>query len=314
MNQFVLPFQKLSKKSVSLAGGKGANLGELTGKRIPVPPGFVVLRHAFDQFIRETDVDVVIDNWLHKLNPKDVTSLDRASHEIRDTIRRAPFPRDLEQPVLAAYRQLGAARVAVRSSATAEDSSIASWAGELESYMFVSRAKLLDTIKQCWSSLFTPRAIFYRFEKKLHRTTVSVAVVIQKMIDSDVSGVMFTAHPVTKDREQMVIEAGWGQGEVIVSGSITPDTYIFDRATESILDINVSSQSQMTTRQGASGTRTAAVPVGKRDKQKLTGKQIIEVATMGKKIEKIYGHPQDIEWAIEKNKLYITQTRPITTL
>ncbi len=315
MKEFVLPFNKLGRRHVSQAGGKGANLGELTGQGVPVPPGFVVLRSAFDRFIRETDIIIEIDKWLHQVNPKDMTSIDRASHTLRDVFRRTPFPSDLASVIETAYSRLHASSVAVRSSATAEDSSIASWAGELESFMFITKKNLLDTVKTCWSSLFTPRAIFYRFEKKLHRTPVSVAVVVQAMVNSEVSGITFTVHPVSNDRGQMVIEAGWGQGESIVSGAITPDTYIFDRVTGTILDINVSEQRQMIVR-GRSGTGTKKVSVPKKQKvrQKLTGAQITHLAALCQKIEKHYGAPQDIEWVLIKNKFYIVQTRPITTL
>ncbi len=313
-NQHVLPFKKISKKDVAYAGGKGANLGEMTAAGIAVPPGFVVLRSAFDKFLEQTDINVEIDKWLHKINPDDTTSIDRASHELRDEIRRADFPEDLADEVLQAFSRLKAANVAVRSSATAEDSKVASWAGELETYLYVTKKDLLDRIKTCWSSLFTPRALFYRFEKKLHRQRVSVAVVVQKMVPSDVAGITFTAHPVTRDRQQMVIEAGWGLGEAIVSGSITPDTYIFDRAVDAILDINVSEQKKMIARKAQAGTKTMAVPKAKQAKQKLTGKQIMEVAKTCAAIERHYQTPQDIEWAFARNKLYITQTRPITTL
>jgi len=314
MPVYSLPFTRLSKKSVRLAGGKGANLGEMAAASLPVPPGFVVLSSAFERFLEESDIDVEVDAELDRLNHKDLTSVDRFSHEARDMIRRAKMPADLKKEFLNNFYKLGAKFVAVRSSATAEDSKVASWAGELESYLYVNRAKLLSAIKTCWSSLFTPRAIFYRFEKKLHKTKVSVAVVVQKMVNSEKAGVCFTAHPVTKDRNQMVIEAGWGLGEAIVSGRITPDTYVVDKKDLNILDINVSHQEEMIVRKRKSGSKVAKVKKSERDKQILSGKEIIELARICKNIEKHYRHPQDIEWAYEKNKFYIVQTRPITTL
>ncbi|MFA6908426.1 MAG: PEP/pyruvate-binding domain-containing protein [Patescibacteria group bacterium] len=312
--QYSVFFKNISKKDVGIAGGKGASLGEMTGAGIPVPPGFVVTAQAFERFIEETDIDIEIDKWLHKVNPKDISSIDRASHELRDVIKKAAFPKDLGKEFLESFDTLGAKLVAVRSSATAEDSTVASWAGELESYLFVDRKKLLVTIKTCWSSLFTPRAIFYRFEKKMHRKKVSVAVVVQKMVNSEISGITFTAHPVTKDRNQMVIEAGWGQGESIVSGKITPDTYIFDKKKKTILDVNVSSQSEMIVRKGASGTVTVRVPARIASKQKLNPVHIKRIAEIFQNIERHYRSPQDIEWAIEKGNIYIVQSRPITTL
>ena len=314
MSQYALPFAKLSKKSVGIAGGKGANLGEMAKAGFPIPPGFVVLSSAFDRFLEETDINVEIDAGLDRLNHQDLTSVDRFSHEVRDLIDDAPFPEDLQKEFLSAFDRLKARYVAVRSSATAEDSQVASWAGELETYLFIDRPKLLKTIKTCWSSLFTPRAIFYRFEKKLHKTKVSVGVVVQKMINSEKSGVCFTAHPVTKDKNQMVIEAGLGLGEAIVSGMITPDTYVVDNEDKTILDINVAHQEKMIVQKKGAGTKVIAVKKSDQDKQVLNGKQIIELAELCQRIEKHYHRPQDIEWALEKNKFYITQTRPITTL
>ncbi len=314
MSNYVLPFEKISKRDVTRAGGKGANLGEMAKVGFPVPPGFVVLSSAFDRYLEETDINVEIAAELDKLNHQDLTSVDRMSHEIRDLIHHAVIPEDLKNEFIGALKKLKSKFVAVRSSATAEDSSVASWAGELETYLFVTDKKLTEMIRTCWSSLFTPRAIFYRFEKKLHKTKVSVAVVIQKMINSEISGICFTAHPVTKDRNQMVIEAGWGLGEAIVSGMITPDTYIIDKKEKTIIDINISKQEKMIIAKPAGGTKIVVVKKVDQEKQILTGKQIMELAAICQKIEKHYKNPQDIEWAYEKGKFYITQTRPITTL
>jgi len=315
----------LTKKSVSEAGGKGASLGEMTNAKIPVPPGFVVLASAFDRFLQETDLDSEIEAILKKVNHKDINSVDRASNEIRELIADAGMPKDLQKDILKHFKELkakpalnrstatGSGFVAVRSSATAEDSKTASWAGELETYLNTTEKNLLLNVKKCWSSLFTPRAIFYRFEKKLHKKAVSVAVVVQQMVQSEVSGITFTVHPVTKDYNQMVIEAGLGLGEAIVSGSVTPDTYVIHKNDFSIRDINVSEQSMMIVKGGKDNLHKKLSPkVG--GKQKLTGKQIVELAKICKNIEKHYKHPQDIEWAYVKGKFYITQSRPITTL
>ena len=172
---------------------------------------------------------------------------------------------------------------------------------------------VLKNVQLCWSSLFTPRAIFYRIEQKLHKKPVSVAVVVQQMVQSEVAGICFTVHPVTKDYNQMVIEAGLGLGEAVVSGQITPDTYVIHKNDFSILDINVSEQTMMIIKGGKDNVhKKLSAKVG--GKQKLTGQQIVELARICKNIEKHYGKPQDIEWALVKNKFYITQSRPITTL
>jgi len=310
---FTKTFKQISKKDVSIAGGKGASLGEMTNAKISVPPGFVVSASSFDRFLEETDLYVEIRAILKKVKIKNIDSVEEASEIIRDLMADAKFPKDIGDEIKKEYRKLGAKQVAVRSSATAEDSSIASWAGELESYLNVTEKNLLKLVKKCWSSLFTPRAIFYRFEKNLQDRKVSVAVVVQKMIQSEVSGITFTVHPVTKDKNQMVIEAGYGLGEAIVGGMITPDTYVISKKDNMILDVNVSQQEKMIIR-SAQGTKDASVPKAKQSKQKLTGPQIIKMAQLCAKIEKHYKFPQDIEWAIEKGKIHITQSRPITTL
>ncbi|MHB8871559.1 MAG: PEP/pyruvate-binding domain-containing protein [Candidatus Doudnabacteria bacterium] len=310
---YIKEFKKLNKKSVSEAGGKGASLGEMTNAKMPVPPGFVVLASAFNRFLEETDLDTEIEAIFKKVKHNDINSVEKASVEIREMIADAIMPEDLQQDILKYFKGLKTTYVAVRSSATAEDSKTASWAGELETYLNVTEKNVIPMVKKCWSSLFTPRAIFYRYEKKLNNKAVSVAVVVQAMIQSEVSGISFTVHPVTKDYNQMIIEAGLGLGEAIVSGSVTPDTYVVHKKDFSILDINVSEQSFMIVK---SGSKNLNKKLSKKDggKQKLTGKQIVELAQICKNIEKHYKHPQDIEWAYTNKKFYITQSRPITTL
>lgn len=311
-------FKDITKDSVAEAGGKGASLGEMTRAKIPVPPGFVVLANAFDRFLHETGLAEDIPAQLKKVNPEDTNSVDKASAVIRDMIHDCTMPKDLETEILAAFDKLDAKYVAVRSSATAEDSSIASWAGELETYLNTERKNVLDKVKQCWSSLFTPRAIFYRHEKKLVDHYVSVAVVIQKMVQSEISGITFTVHPVTEDPDQMIIEAGHGLGEAIVGGLITPDSYIIGKKDLSITDISVSKQEKKLVRAAKmgkdGGNKWVKISAQENEKQKLSGKQIMELAGICLGIEKHYGFPCDIEWAYEGGKFYITQSRPITTL
>jgi len=306
-------FQQLSKKDTAIAGGKGASLGEMTGAGIPVPPGFVILAGAFEKFLEETDLAQEITAQLKKVNYDDVNSVDEASNVIRDLIHDAEMPKDLQKEFMDDFKKLKAEYVAVRSSATAEDSSVASWAGELESYLNTDKNNLLANIKNCWSSLFTPRAIFYRKEKKLLETQVSVAVVVQKMIQSEVSGICFTVHPVTEDRNQMVIEAGWGLGEAIVGGLITPDSFVIDKKASEIMDKNISRQEMMIVRE-KNETKEVKVATSKQEKQKMADKDILKLAKICQEIENHYGFPCDIEWAYEKKKFYIVQSRPITTL
>jgi len=323
MNNFVLPFTKLKKKDVGIAGGKGASLGEMTQAKLSVPPDYVVLASAFDSFLNDTpppagpgqgDLNVLIEAELNKVNYQDVNSIDKASNVINDMIMDSNVPKPIEEAIHKEFKKLKCKWVAVRSSATAEDSSIASWAGELDTFLYIDEKNLITNVKKCWASLFTPRAIFYRFEKKLHKVSVSVAVVIQKMIDSEVSGVAFSVHPVTEDYNQMIIEAGFGLGEAIVSGIITPDSYIVHKKEGTILDINIVKQEKQIIMKKGGGSVLKSVAKNIQEKQKLTGKEIIELAEVIKKIEKHYKCPQDVEWAYSKNKLYILQSRPITTL
>lgn len=311
---FILHFNRISKKDVHLAGGKGASLGEMTQAGIPVPPGFVVLASAFDRFLHETELEEDIQAQLNKVNYKDVNSVDRYSNVIRDLIHDARIPKDLQVEILSEFKKLRVKFVAVRSSATAEDSSQASWAGELETYLNTTEKNLLGRVKQCWSSLFTPRAIFYRHEKKLHKAKVSVAVVVQAMVQSEIAGIAFTVHPVTKDKNQMILEAGYGLGEAVVSGQITPDSYVVNKKTYALLDINISEQTKYIQGKVEGGNAWKTVPKNKLHVQKLTGREIVTLARICAGIEKHYGFPCDIEWAYTKGKFYITQSRPITTL
>lgn len=307
-------FSQIGRKDAAIAGGKGASLGEMTQAGLKVPPGFVILAGAFDRFLEETDLTQELEAILKKVNYKDVNSVDGASAKIRDLILNAKMPKDLEKDIVTDFKKLKTKFVAVRSSATAEDSSSASWAGELDTFLNTTDKTLLLNVKKCWSSLFTPRAIFYRNEKKLLKTKVSVAVVVQKMVDSEISGIAFTVHPVTQDKNQLIIEAGYGLGEAIVSGSVTPDSYVLGKKEMDIIDINIAEQTRKIIKGTGGGTKWVSVLKAAQAKQKLTGKQIIELAKVCLAIENHYKFPCDIEWAFEKGKFYITQSRPITTL
>lgn len=310
---FTKNFKDISKKDAGIAGGKGASLGEMTQNKMQVPSGFVVLAEAFDEFLRETDLGVEIKAAFSKVDYGNINSVEKASGKIRDLINDAEVPPNITLEIMKSFKELKAPLVAVRSSATAEDSSIASWAGELESYMNITEKNLAKAVKDCWSSLFTPRAIFYGYEKGMYKQHVAVAVVVQKMVQSEISGIVFTVHPVTEDRAHMVIEAGYGLGEAIVGGEITPDTYVINKKKKIIIDKNISNQSMMIVR-GPKGVKRINVPKAKQERQKLSDKKILELADICLSIEKHYKKPQDIEWALEKGKLYIIQSRPITTL
>jgi len=312
--EFLRNFSNITKKDVLLAGGKGASLGEMANAGIHVPLGYVILAPAFDRFIKEACIKEEIDAALHKVNHEDIASVDEASERIKAMIISHEMPRDLATGILAHFKKLGSKYVAVRSSATAEDSSSAAWAGQLETYLNTTEKTLLDNVKRCWASLFTPRAIFYRFEKNLHTSFISVAVVVQKMVESEIAGIAFSVHPVTKDRNQLIIEAGYGLGEAVVSGEITPDSYIVEKKDWMLLDVHIAEQEKALYRKASGGNEWKELPASHKEKQKLTGKEIIELAKLIVKIEKHYSFPVDVEWAMKKGKFYITQSRPITTL
>lgn len=307
-------FNDISKNDVGLAGGKGASLGEMTQAGIPVPPGFVALSDAFERFIEKTDLNVKIDAILDSVNREAMHTVENASEKIQTLILEADMPADIAAGIMGFFKELGAQYVAVRSSATAEDSSSAAWAGQLDSFLNTTERMLLENVKRCWASLFTPRAIFYRFEKNLHKHKISVAVVVQKMVASEVSGIAFSVHPVTQDYNQLIIEAGYGLGEAIVSGQITPDSYVVEKDPRRIIDINISTQERGLYRQDNGGNAWQDIPKEKGEQQKLSEQEILALAEIVLNIEKHYGFPCDIEWAQEGDKFSIVQSRPITTL
>jgi len=309
----ILNFTEITKKDVELAGGKGASLGEMTNHGIPVPPGFVILSTAFDKFIAETGMNAEIDAALDDVDHQKMHTVEDVSERIRSIIMNVPMPEDLAKEIYDHFEKLDAKLVAVRSSATAEDSSAAAWAGQLDTFLNTNKETLIENVRKCWASLFTPRAIFYRFEKELHKQYISVAVVIQKMVESEISGIAFSVHPVTQDRNQLIIEAGLGLGEAVVSGQITPDSYVVDKQDYTIIDINVSEQNKKLVL-GSSGSGSDWVDITDGGEQKLTGKEIIELSKLVVLIEEHYKFPCDIEWAVMKGKFYVTQSRPITTL
>lgn len=312
--EFTRNFKQLAKDDVDIAGGKGASLGEMTKAGIPVPGGFVVLSGAFERFLEETDLHSEIDSILHKVDHKKIHTVENASEEIKVLILEAKMPSDIASEIKKEFKKLNSKYIAVRSSATAEDSSVAAWAGQLESYLNTTEDDLLEKVQHCWASLFTPRAIFYRFEKGLHEQHISVAVVIQKMIQSEVSGIAFSVHPVTQDYNQLIIEAGLGLGEAIVSGSITPDSYVVEKQPRRIADKNISEQARGLFRSATSGNEWRDISKEMGEKQVLSDNHILQLSDIVLNIEKHYGFPCDIEWALENGKFYIVQSRPITTL
>lgn len=312
--EIIRNFKNISKNDVALTGGKGASLGEMTQTGISVPDGFVILVSAFEKFLEETDLNVEIDSILDSVNHKEIHTVERASEKIEALILSVEMSKDIAIEIQKNFKNLNSKYVAVRSSATAEDSASAAWAGQLDSFLNTTEVNLLENIKKCWASLFTPRAIFYRFEKNLHKQKISVAVVIQKMVESEKSGIAFSVHPITEDKNQLIIEAGLGLGEAIVSGQITPDSYVVEKNSLTILDKNINEQKKLLVRSDAGGNKWENLSEEKGKRQVLLDTEITELSKMILEIEKHYSFPVDIEWAKEQDKFFILQSRPITTL
>ena len=316
----LLWFKDIRFEDVNIVGGKGANLGEMYSLGIPVPNGFVVTANTYFDFIEKNKLKPQIKNILSITNVDHPDELQSASQKIRSLIKKAPFTHNISIQIMTAYKKLGSfgglvdMPVAVRSSATAEDSLDASFAGQQDTYLnVIGESNVLHRVRDCWASLFTPRSIFYRVKKKYDHFKVGVAVPIQKMVQSEISGIMFTANPVSNNKNEIIIEVIWGLGEYIVQGVITPDQFIIDKSNWTIKQKNnVSQDRQLVKNQNE--THEIDVPKYKQNKIKIDDTIALKIAKIGQKLHNHYGKAQDIEFAIEKGKFYVVQTRPITTL
>ncbi len=314
----ILWFGDLNKTDIDIAGGKGANLGELVRAGLPVPPGFVVTADLYNEILVKNGMDNEIKDILDKVNVDDSKALISSSKKIRKLLKNMELPKKIQSEILKNYKKLCSSKssnclVAVRSSATAEDLPGASFAGQQETFLNVNEDGITNSIKECWSSLYTSRAIFYREKKGFKHEDVSIAVVIQRMINADKSGVMFTVHPATGEKEKLILESNWGLGESVVSGAVTPDHYVIDKKTGKIITKEIMDKESMIVRSSADGgTLRQKVPKDRINKQVLKEDEIKKLAEFGKLIENHYEFPQDIEWAIEGDETYLLQSRPIT--
>jgi pyruvate,water dikinase len=319
--EYVEFFEELKKEDVDIAGGKGANLGELTQAGIPVPPGFVITSATYQRFMDETGITQEILDILDALDVNNNKELQKSAREIIKIITETPIPDEISSLIIEAYNALchrigkENAFVAVRSSATAEDLPEASFAGQQDTYLNVKGPEdLIKYVRKCWASLFGARAIFYREENNFDHSKVYIAVVVQEMVDAEKAGVMFTVHPSTGE-EKILIEGAWGLGEGVVSGTVTPDTYWLDKATGELLQKQVSEKKTMFQKKSEDGqTVQIPVPDDLKNKQVLDEAELAQLVKLGKKIQAHYQFPQDTEWAIEDEKIYMLQSRPVTTL
>lgn len=311
----VISLSKCDKDDAKLVGGKVANLGEMIEAGFPVPTGFAITAHAYFLFLKQNKLDVKIKHLLGTVNYESTDSLAQVSRHIKKMIRESPVPEDLVKLIFKEYEKLGNnVLVAVRSSATSEDSKDASFAGQQETFLNVEgEAVLVEKVREAWASLFQARAIFYRHDAKFDHLKTGIALVVQRMIQSEESGVMFTIDPVTNDKEKVTIEAIYGLGEYIVQGTVTPDHYVVKKDTDEITDKQIKEQLVKLVKVGGLN-KEEKVAKNEAGKQKITDEDILTLAKLGKALEKHYYFPQDIEWAKEKGKIYIVQTRPITTI
>jgi pyruvate,water dikinase len=314
----VVDFKDTDKESIPLVGGKGANIGEMVKNGFPVPAGFAVTVPAYDLFLKENDISKKIYEILEVIDEEDPIQLESASKKIQKLINTSTFPTEVFKDLIKSYKKLSGkfkqALVAVRSSATAEDLPGMSFAGQQATFLNIKgESNLQVAVRECWASLFTPRAIYYRITNKIKHEKVGISVLVQKMIQSDVSGVMFSIDPVSNFKDRIVIEAVWGLGEMIVQGSVVPDRYVVQKETFAILNKEVNDQKIQLIKKGQI-TQELKVDKKLQDKIKLSDKEIISLAKLSQKLQDHYYFPQDTEWAREKNKLYIVQTRPVTTI
>src|SRR3989344_2821664 len=339
MADYVVWFSEITKNDNSVAGGKGVNLGIMYNLKLPVPPGFVITAQAYKYFVESTNIQSKILDLVKNLDVENNSDLQLASQKIQELILDAKMPREIKDGIVESYDDLNvdmavskavgkdilnsfikvgreAPFVAVRSSATAEDQADASFAGQQATYLNVKgRDDVVLAVQKCWASLFTARAIYYRIKNNYPHENVYIAVVIQKMVNSEKSGVMFSVNPATNNESEIMIEAAFGLGEVVVGGEITPDTYIVDKSSVEVKSKKIARQTYGLFRDQYTG-RNIKRDLGEAEgsRQKLTEEEIIGYARYAKVLEEHYKKPMDSEWAIESGKLYLVQTRPITTL
>jgi pyruvate,water dikinase len=312
----ILWLEEIRKEDIAAVGGKGASLGEMSSIGLPVPGGFVVTSHAFRQFLIGTGIEQNLFENLEQVNVDDSRALEQAAKNARNVVMKAKMPAELKEKVKEAYKRLDSGNmvVAVRSSATAEDLPDASFAGQQETFLNIMGEKaLLDAIQKCWASLYGARAIYYRAKQGFDDRSVNIAVVIQQLVNSEKAGVMFTSHPVTGE-QLTIIEGSWGLGEAVVSGSVSPDKYVFDQRTGKVIDRLIATKKIEIVSDGDHGTKTLEVESSRQDAPVLSELEVTRLADFGKIAETHYGIPQDVEWSIVGDEIFILQSRPITTI
>lgn len=311
-------FDELPDQNLGLiAGGKGASLCRMFQNGFPVPEGFIVCADMYSQFMETNGLWDQVYDKLEKIDWDSQESLEQTGEAIRRLIAEAPMPQDMAQLLVEHYRALGErVPVAVRSSGTAEDLDDASFAGQQETFLYViGEEEVVRYVKECWASLYNDCAIFYRREKKFNEREISIAVVVMRMVNSEKSGVMFSANPITKSRDTCMIEAAWGLGEGVVQGIVNPDNYVVRKEDRSYVMRHVSTKEiQVIRASERGGSKEVPLDPALKDAPVLSDQEVNDLIDLAVKVETFYGKPQDLEWAYENGKMYLLQSRPITTL
>ena len=311
----ILWLNEIRKDDIPSVGGKGASLGEMTSIGLPVPQGFVVTVQAFRRFLQLTKLEDSIFDILEKLDVDDNDALNATADTVKAMVSSAKMPEAIQKEISESYKKMGADTVvAVRSSATAEDLPDASFAGQQDTYLnILGEADLLQSVQDCWASLYGGRAIYYRAKQGFDDRTVNIAVVVQKLVFSEKAGVMFSSHPIS-GAETVIIEGSWGLGEAIVSGTVSPDNYVYDRKNTRITTKTIANKSVEIIPDGNKGTKTVAIPENRQNVQVLSDKEVTKLAEFAIISEEHYKVPQDMEWGMVGDTIYILQSRPITTI
>lgn len=311
----ILWLTQIRNTDIPSVGGKGASLGEMTHVGLPVPPAFVVTAQAFRRFLQMTGLVDTLFPMIEALDVDDNDALNATSDKAKAMVETAVMPERIREEILTSYRSMGSdVVVAVRSSATAEDLPGASFAGQQDTYLnIIGDEDVIDAVQRCWASLYTARAIYYRAKNGFEDRTVNIAVVVQQLVFSEKAGVMFSSHPIS-GAKTVIIEGSWGLGEAIVSGTVSPDNYVFDRQSRKIINKTIAEKSVEIIPDGNKGTKVSEVPDDRKNVQVLSDEEIMALASFAEKSEEHYQNPQDMEWGMVGGKVYILQSRPITTI
>ena len=320
MRRYVKTFGEMTKEDIQEAGGKAANLGELTQNGFNVPPGFCVTSESLFYHIGQNGLQPQIDEIVAGLDYEDYGGIEEKTSQIRDLITKAEIPQDLFQEIRETIEELNTPEesfVAVRSSVAVKDSPISSFPGMMDTYHYLKgEAEIVEHIRKCWGSLWTGRATMSRHHKGVDHNLGLIAAIVQKMVHSEVAGVLFTANPITSNRDEIVIEANWGLGESVVSGKSMNDFFVLDKSPLHLKDKKISKKTLMISfdEEKGYGRKEMAIAPDKMDATTLSDEQVEQLGEIGLKIEEVFGFPQDIEWAYEKGELFVLQSRNIRTL